>query len=183
MEGFIGMVRAASTDTERISKGISVRVEEVNESIDKLAKALLASRGDMARIATCARFGKPRESIDIPKLMMQHLLWVIKARLALDGRLPQEAKSLGDHSKCDLGKWMASAEAEEARAGAGFSELDAKHKELHALANEIIGASGNGAEEENEAKFDSLLEISKTILALLPGIGARASARRGEPAK
>ena len=112
-------------------------------------------------------FGGSKRTIDVPKLMLQHLLWVIKARLALDGRLSAEAKSLGDHTKCDLGKWMGSNEAESLRSQASYKEFDEAHKRLHALANDIISSAEGSAAEENDRHFGQLLETSRMIMGYL----------------
>ena len=150
-----------------VVEGIGANVKSDSEGIYKLAKDLVGMRDDMKRIDELVSVGSKRETVDTPRLMVQHLLWVIKARLALDGRLSAEAKSLGDHAKCDLGKCMGSNDADSVRSVKMFKELDVAHQRLHAMANEIISSAENALVEENEHRFDQLLETSKKVMGYL----------------
>jgi methyl-accepting chemotaxis protein len=166
-EGLMASVRDASGKTGKVADSIGVNVKATHDGIDRLSKSVVKMREDMMAIGELTRYGGARKTTDVSKLMVQHLLWVIKARLALDGRLPAEAKSLGDHTKCDLGKWMGSAEADPLRSRKNFRELDELHRRMHAMANDILSNSEIASVEENERRFELLLETSSRIMGLL----------------
>jgi hypothetical protein len=163
----MGSVREASDRTGKAADEIGDKVKAGHEGVDRLARAMVDMREDMRKVEEAAQSGGFRLAADFPKLMVQHLLWVIKARLALDGLLPAEARSLGDHGKCDLGKWMRSDAAEWVRKKPSFQELEASHRLLHSKANDILAGSADTSVEENELQFAQLLETSRGILGHL----------------
>ena len=171
IEGLMTAVNDASRKIEMAVEGIGTNVKSDTEGIEKLAKAVLGMRDDMTRIGEMVAVRGYRKTVDMARLMVQHLLWVIKARLALDGQLSADAKSLGDHTKCDLGKWMASVDADPVKSRKAFKELDAAHRRLHAMANEIISTAEGSAVEENERRFDQLVATSKGIMEYLSELG------------
>ena len=171
IEGLMTAVNDASRKIEMAVEGIGTNVKSDTEGIEKLAKAVLGMRDDMTRIGELVPVRGYRKTVDMARLMVQHLLWVIKARLALDGQLSADAKSLGDHTKCDLGKWMASVDADPVKSRKAFKELDAAHRRLHAMANEIISTAEGSAVEENERRFDQLVATSKGIMEYLSELG------------
>lgn len=171
IEGLMTAVDDASRKIEMAVEGIGTNVKSDTEGIEKLAKAVLGMRDDMKRIGELVPGGGYRKTVDMARLMVQHLLWVIKARLALDGHLSADAKSLGDHTKCDLGRWMGSTDADPVKSRKAFKELDAAHRRLHAMANEIISTAEGSAVEENERRFDQLVATSKGIMEYLSELG------------
>ncbi|WP_230978052.1 CZB domain-containing protein [Treponema vincentii] len=40
------------------------------------------------------------------RIVLKHLGWVTKVRALIDGRLDVNTIELGDHKKCDLGRWI-----------------------------------------------------------------------------
>ncbi|HUX38467.1 MAG TPA: methyl-accepting chemotaxis protein, partial [Rectinemataceae bacterium] len=168
VEGLMTTVRGACEKTALTIERLTGNVKASNSGLDGLTTSIVGMRDDMMGISTM--IGRPAASggADASRLMAQHLQWVIRARLAMDGQLSQEARKLGDHTKCDLGRWMDSEGAAGARSSPRFAELDASHKRLHAIANEIIATASSSPIEENEERFDRLLETSATILGNLP---------------
>jgi len=170
VDSLLASVRSASAKTAATIEKVTENVKASNSGLDGLTAMIIGVRNDMTRIGERIGRGRSRRSVDVPRLMAQHLHWVIKARLSLDGRLPGEAKTMGDHTKCDLGKWMASEDAASLRAGPSFEELDRSHRRLHEIANEIIGSADSAPIELNEERFEKLLDESKLIMARLPGL-------------
>jgi methyl-accepting chemotaxis protein len=168
VDGLLASVRSASAKTATTIEKVTENVKASNSGLDGLTATMVGVRDDMTRIGERIGRGRSGRSVDVPKLMAQHLHWVIKARLSLDGRLPGEAKAMGDHTRCELGRWLASEEAESLRAGPSFGELDRSHRRLHEIANEIIRSADSAPIELNEERFEKLLAESKLIMARLP---------------
>ena len=145
-------------------------VMEANEGYDRLIKAHIEMRADIAEIDRRTNSRKGRGTADASMMAAQHLQWVLKARLSLDGRLSADARTLGDHKKCELGKWMSSDEAASLRSTPDFVDMDDAHKKLHSLANDIIANSGRQSVKENERSFDALLELSRFIISKIEAI-------------
>ena len=170
VEDLMHSVRGASEKTAKTIERMTENVRASNSGLDGLASTLVDVRTDMEGIEEKMGKASGSQSVDIPKLMAQHLHWVIKARLALDGQLPEEARKIGDHTKCELGRWMDSPASASLRAKQVFPEFENYHRQLHAAANEIILSAGSAPVEENEARFQKLLDISKHIMSTLPSL-------------
>ena len=110
-----------------------------------------------------------KNELNLPVSILQHILWVLKARAVLDGRLILDKKNVADHTLCDLGKWIASREYDK-RDNGDFIILKAEHEKLHNYVYEIIDESGNIGIREKEMKFEAMIDISKTIVELLTRI-------------
>ena len=170
VEGLMTTVRGACEKTALTIDRLTGNVKASNSGLDGLTNSIVGMRNDMMGISALLDRGAASGGADASRLMAQHLQWVIRARLAMDGQLAEEARKLGDHTKCDLGKWMDSAGAASVRSSKRFSELDASHRRLHAIANEIIATASSAPIEENEERFDKLLATSAVILGSLPSL-------------
>jgi methyl-accepting chemotaxis protein len=169
IEDSMSSIGNAFERTKTTVTSLTENLKDSNEGFDRLAKAVVGIRDDMVRIEERSRIGASHKGVDVPRLMVQHLLWVIKARLALDGRLPAEAQGLGDHTKCDLGRWIGSDDADRFRTTAAFKALDESHRRIHETANRIISSAGKSSVDENERLFSQLLETSRDIMGQLSG--------------
>jgi len=170
VESLMATVRGASEKTSRTIEKVTENVKATNSGLDGLAATVVQVRNDMLGIEERIGRGRSRRTVDIPKLMAQHLHWVVKARLSLDGLLPEEGKVIGDHTRCDLGKWMASSESMALRNDPLFDRLDGSHRRLHEIANEIIVSAGTAPIERNEERFGELLETSRSIMGMIPDL-------------
>jgi methyl-accepting chemotaxis protein len=103
-------------------------------------------------------------SFDAVPVIIQHLLWVIRVRAVLDGRLQIDAATLGDHTTCQLGKWIAGKEADPFRNRENFRRMVSDHEAMHALVREILGSSGKIQQKDLEEKFSHLLDYSAKII-------------------
>jgi len=109
-------------------------------------------------------------SLNLPVIILQHILWVLKVRSVLDGRLKIDIKEIGDHTKCDLGKWILSNDSLEYRHNNDFDILIKEHEKLHRYVFEILSNNNNNTQIELERKFENLIDISKIIVNLLSRI-------------
>jgi len=100
-------------------------------------------------------------------IIIQHLLWIIKVRGVLDGKLAIDAAVLGDHTSCQLGKWIAGKDADKFRSSGNFLQLVSDHEKMHALVRDIIVSSKSLEQKELENKFNKLLEYSSNIITAI----------------
>jgi methyl-accepting chemotaxis protein len=106
-------------------------------------------------------------SFNAVPIIIQHLLWIIRVRGVLDGKLDIDASVLGDHTSCQLGKWIAGKDADPFRGTGIFSQLVSDHEKMHALVREIIVSSKSVDPKELEDKFNKLLEYSSNIITAI----------------
>jgi hemerythrin-like metal-binding protein len=99
-------------------------------------------------------------------LKLQHMSWVARLRATLDGKLRLDPATLGDHTQCDLGKWMAT-EGKAAMDSRDFAELDSKHAAMHRRAREIATIAHQGKKEEAEIANLPLAAESEHIVDLI----------------
>ncbi len=117
----------------------------------------------------------PKRALNVAPIMLQHLLWVVRARGAIDGTLDVDPSSVIDHHSCHLGKWIASDATAKLRGTASFNALVTDHEIMHRTVREIIQNAGSGSRESNEEKFDALLEYSSKIIDTLRGLSDKGS--------
>jgi methyl-accepting chemotaxis protein len=106
-------------------------------------------------------------SFNAVPIIIQHLLWIIKVRGVLDGKLNIDAAVLGDHTSCQLGKWIAGKDADRFRGTGSFTELVSDHEKMHTLMRDIILSSKSLDQKELEDKFNKLLDYSSGIITAI----------------
>ena len=112
--------------------------------------------------------GKPSGmSFNAVPIIIQHLLWIIKVRGVLDGKIAIDVAVLGDHTSCQLGKWIAGKGADKFRSSGSFLQLVSDHEKMHALVRDIIVSSESLEQQELENKFNKLLEYSSNIITAI----------------
>ncbi len=105
--------------------------------------------------------------INIPTVIMQHILWLIKVRLFLDGRLNLAASEITDHTRCDLGKWLLSNVQDEMKNDKSIQTLEDKHIKLHLYIKKIIENKEQKTKDALENNFTELINISEKIVEIL----------------
>ena len=109
-------------------------------------------------------FGSDSSRFPVAKIIMQHLLWVIKARAVIDGKLELERESLTDHHSCELGKWIETVTGQGISANEVFRTLVSEHEKLHSQVNDIIIDLKSMPPEEREQRYESILGLSHTVI-------------------
>jgi len=97
-----------------------------------------------------------------------HVSWAARIRAFLDGGENAPAAAAGDHTKCDLGRWIRG----EGRAYAGaafFAELEKEHEALHRIAAGVLEVKTRGDADRAEADYRRLVEQSGRVVRLLKG--------------
>ena len=139
--GLVDGVSATTGDVDREMEGIHRGTIGVNEAMDRIARASITSSGSVADLVGAARqFTISDEMTDaqaraatrlhLSKLILQHAAWVTRARSYLDGTTEIDADTLVDHTRCDLGIWLASGAADDLMTDDQRTSLDTDHRAI-----------------------------------------------------
>ena len=109
---------------------------------------------------------KEDELFNYDLIILMHRNWIIQLRAFLDGRKKDLKAGSEDHLKCDLGRWIYG-EGEMFKGNVTYKTLEAEHKKFHADAGNIIQAKTDGNILQAENKYQELMNIYRTIVALL----------------
>jgi methyl-accepting chemotaxis protein len=122
----------------------------------------------VSRMGKLRNFGKTLANaeniLEVVPVMIQHLLWIIRARGVIDGKMSLDPATIIDHTSCHLGKWIATGAPDDIKKTQAFKKLVADHEKMHSLVKEIISVSKTATRQVLETKFDDLLMYSGRIL-------------------
>ncbi|WP_455382393.1 methyl-accepting chemotaxis protein [Salinispira pacifica] len=116
-----------------------------------------------------------RRRLDLIPIIVQHLLWIIRARGVMDERIQVSESELTDHHGCTLGRWIESDAPGRLRQDTRFASLDADHRRLHELLRDTILSGDKMSREETEARYSELLSLSERIVRDLVALDASVS--------
>jgi hypothetical protein len=108
-------------------------------------------------------FGGESNSFPIVKIIMQHLLWVIRARGVIDGKMKMDKAVLSDHHSCALGKWIDNTAENKLKENPDFRNMEQRHEALHKRVNELISSTSMSS-EEREISYAELLKTSEQVI-------------------
>ena len=103
-------------------------------------------------------------NLSVIKVIIQHLLWLIKARAIIDGTLDVSASEITDHHSCELGQWIARSAPDRIKKLPYFSTLIENHEKLHSLVKTITETARISTFEETEGKYENLLKLSEQVI-------------------
>jgi methyl-accepting chemotaxis protein len=128
-------------------------------------------------------FGEKSDKItfNAVPIIIQHLLWIIKVRGVLDGKIDISVAVLGDHTSCQLGKWIAGKDADKFRSTGKFLQMVSDHEKMHALVRDIIVSSKSLDQKELENKFNELLEYSSNIITAITKLDEQLKEQNPQP--
>ncbi|MDC7225351.1 MAG: methyl-accepting chemotaxis protein [Spirochaetales bacterium] len=162
----VNTIVGASNESHQQIISISEIAQDINIMLMTISDTIINYEEYMEKIQEFQNweFGTETSSVPIVKIIIQHLLWVIKARAVMDGKLKIDSNSLTDHHSCALGKWIDNIEDDEIKVRASFNDLSSIHEKLHVNVNKIITESSNLSTEEREAKYSEVLGLSTRII-------------------
>ncbi len=105
--------------------------------------------------------------LDFAQARHKHLQWVGQLREALDLKTKVSAEQAGAFRDCALGKWLYGAAPKEFGAMEEMQLLEAKHRQFHALAREIVVLVAERDRERAELQFQQVEPLTAAISALL----------------
>jgi methyl-accepting chemotaxis protein len=143
-----GVVREVADGTAQTRSGVSQVVEIGQAAADAatenstLAGRLASSAEVLERQAARLRLEVPIERV-FARGIQAHRAWTIRLLTAIaGGALPDRAQAC-DHTRCELGRWIAGADANFTRSP-GFAALIEDHRRFHAAVGEAIDLVGRG---------------------------------------
>jgi len=162
------IVDASREGNEQIAN-ISNVAQDLNMMFFSISQALINYEVYLEKIQEFQNFefGSVKRSFPIVKSILQHLLWVIKARGIIDGKLNIESSSVTDHHSCDLGQWIYTVADESYKKSRYFHSLENEHELLHAKVKDIIQSTKTDSAAKRENRYNELLEVSEEVVKLL----------------
>jgi len=179
------------------SQEISASSREIRDSIEKIVDASGESTKEVGRISTVTQdinmifmtisqavinyevylekilefqnfeFGGNRKELSLVKIVLQHLLWVLKARAVMDGKMTLNSEELTDHHSCALGHWIAEVADGFYKSNPVFAAMVTDHEALHGKVNGIIRSLGQISREETEREYTELLGLSEKVIGAI----------------
>ena len=168
IQGSITNIVEASRNTEEEISRITEVSGQINRVFLNVSHVFLNHEEYLSQIKKFQdfEFGSGREFNSV-KIIIQHLLWLIKARGVIDGTLNVPASEIVDHHNCELGHWIEGEASEELKKSDEFKTMMGDHEELHKLVKTIIEGVGSLSHEEIEDLYEVLLERSEKIISYL----------------
>lgn len=166
IQGSITTIVDASRETEHEIEQITEVSKKMNSMFLHISEVFLSYESYLEKIQEFQdfEFGTGTR-ISMVKIIIQHLLWVIKARGVIDGVLNLEAESVIDHHSCELGQWINNIKSEEIKRLSFFPVMVENHEKLHDLVRRIIDMKGSASQEIIEKEYDMLIQLSELIIA------------------
>ncbi len=175
MEEGVQHISEAMIDVEeKVKHGMS-SVESINEAncdLNELFLRLISTKidhGDSVRrvrdIAGTA--DSKKSSVNVPVILLQHILWMVKARAVIDGRMHIDTAVLGDHHSCALGQFLDSRDSVVWKKHEFYTDLLKQHELLHVTVKDIVENQNTDTASHQEQRFRSLVEISEKIVTYL----------------
>jgi methyl-accepting chemotaxis protein len=167
IQEIVNASKESSSETEQIA----TVAQDLNMAFLGISDVFLKYQDAVTRIQKFQdfEFGEKSDEkgFDAVPIIIQHLLWIIKVRGVLDGKLKIDATVLGDHTSCQLGKWIAGKTADVFRDSSSFSQMVDDHEKMHALVRTIIQSADTLDQKELENKFNELLDYSANIITAI----------------
>ncbi|MBF0340038.1 MAG: CZB domain-containing protein [Magnetococcales bacterium] len=131
------------------TRGASHRLEATAHTISLLIDALESVARRLNDVQASLNTGAP--PFDMIRVKTAHLEWLRKLEEMINGAGIMSPEEAGDDHACQLGQWFFSSEGGGRFAGlASHGAVDQVHRQVHALAANIIRAHENGQEVRND---------------------------------
>ncbi len=165
----INEIVEASKESMESIKSISMISQDINLTFMTISSSIVNYEEYLEDIQNFQNweFGTKKKGFHVVKIIIQHLLWVMRARAVIDGKLETEYTKITDHHSCDLGKWIDSKESIILKNFKEFDIMRKEHENLHQNVNQIIMNKNQLTSEEQENLYSRVLEISGTVINLI----------------
>ena len=160
----------ALQDLSELALGLRRAVEQFRLSSDgaQATERPPASRGDQAR----------GNVLDFARVKMAHRSWRLKLRSFLDGHENIDGGKLASHRDCELGKWIYGSGMAAYSHFHEMRELEAKHKDMHAMVKHVVELRHAGKVREAEQEFSRVCEAAEGVVALITRVEAQVMGSR-----
>ncbi len=159
----MGHIRTGSADVNLAMKTLAESAAQSGEGQEGLFDSLRAFSVSDELVADQAR---AMERVHYSQLIMQHAIWVTRARAVIDCTLELSADDLVDDRSCNLGKWLAADGRQAFSSDAQFKAFDQAHHNLHETVATIVGMTGvqGCSDEEVEEQYQKLVGYSREVI-------------------
>lgn len=114
--------------------------------------------------------------MDLSMAKLKHMSWRIRIRDFLDGKTVLTRAEAVSHTDCDFGKWLYSAGLREYSSIPEMKDVEAEHRQLHALVHSIIDDKNTGNVAKAEEDYRSLSNTSNKVIELIDRILVKVTA-------
>ncbi len=161
----------ASKNTEEEIARITEVSRKINSVFFKVSKVFLNHEEYLNQIRKFQDFEFGEKSrFSSTTIIIQHLLWLIRARGAIDKTMNITTSEIVDHHHCALGNWIENEAPDSLREQEGFQKMVKSHEELHSLVKKIIQEVDSKPRDEIELLYEKLLGISEAVIGYLKTI-------------
>ncbi len=162
------IVEASQESMENISS-ISRISQDINTTFMTVSGSIVNYEEYLEKIQEFQNweFGSDKKAFQPVKIIIQHLLWVMRARAVIDGKLKMDSSRITDHHSCDLGKWIDGSSSSNVHDYKEFTEMQKEHEKLHKEVNHIIINKDQMDAQERENAYSRVLEISGNVIRLI----------------
>ena len=113
--------------------------------------------------------------LDFTTAKLRHLNWRDRLRKFLDGTEQVTEAEMSSPKDCDLGKWLYAEGMTKYGAFREMKELEAVHREMHALVKTIVLKKNAGDKAGSEESYKKLVASSDKIVELLSAVQKKAA--------
>ncbi|NCN04036.1 MAG: bacteriohemerythrin [Spirochaetales bacterium] len=153
-------VRTIASNTNALSSATG-KICDLNQQSNSAVRSQLEFFQKMEELPVQAQ---AIQRLTLSNIILAHLKYLVNARSLLNGNLEAKDLVLVDHTKCELGKWMAGEGKETIGDEVTFERLDSLHRQLHEDIAVLAHDSSQGQE-----RYTSIEKNSKEIVEILSG--------------
>ncbi len=153
-----GLMNKISVNTGSIVENSLKNIEAEEDIINLLMEAEKAA-------SSAAQAQEDTVAFPFARVLMGHLLWVIRVRELVSGKSLFSANDIPDSHSCVLGKWIdTTARRSPVHELPVFSQLVTDHEELHNMVIDIFKNISILDREEKEKRYASIVEKSIVVI-------------------
>lgn len=166
MSEIVDAAQAVTQASTRITTNTLGANDRTSKLITAVSSSVHATSDDDSALADAAG---ARQRLEISSLILKHLAWVGRARAMIDGLEAIDPATLLDHTKCDLGVWLATEGKTVVTDRTAYTRLDQHHRSLHDSLRAIVACESDTAAGciDVEDTFEELMKASHAIVEIL----------------
>lgn len=163
------LIRNASDNSRNQLSQIATHLNGINTMYISLIEAAISesSAGKVVTDNFASLLNTSSKTINLPVVILQHILWVVRSRGFIDGVINLDIVKLGDHTLCVLGQWIYSENSAAYNTHPAWKDLLAQHEALHKAVKNIVENKSQWTIEKLEDQFAELLIISSKVVGML----------------
>ena len=154
----ISKISCAVDDFDCTALAVNNKVQQLLSLADDLKKSTSVFKTDVS----------PYLILDTAKA--DHVQFVNRIGLCLDGKEHIQSESLPDHHNCRFGKWYESNGKDLCSMSPSYRLIIEPHEKMHRMAKDVVALCNRGDRNEAEKVLTQVEDISSEIVALLDNV-------------